>query len=111
MTRTLELPIPDDYVPTPGELDNFVYLTSKYTVGWIPRSADHAICLQMAGGADKIIGNSGLTKLCEETCEYLLDHICGNPENPTVDELFDYMKPTLQQWYNNSTPEQRASTK
>ena len=110
MTKTLELPIADDYKPTPGELDNFVYLTSKYTVGWIPRAADHAVCLMMAGGADEIVGNEGLTKLCETTCEYLWDHICGEPEEPTAEALFDHIKPVLQEWYSNSTPEDRAKT-
>lgn len=108
--KSLELPIPDDYKPSPGELNNFVYLVSKYTVGWIPRQADHAVCLMMAGGADTIVGNEGLTKLCEVTCEYLWDHICGEPENPTAEELFDHIKPALQYWYQNSTVEERADT-
>jgi hypothetical protein len=113
MTKTLELPIADDYEPTPGELDNFVYLTSKYTVGWIPRAADHAVCLMMAGmmvGGNKIVGNEGLTKLCEVTCEYLWDHICGEPEGLTAEDMFTLIKPMLQAWYNNSTPEERADT-
>lgn len=109
-TKSLELPVAEDYTPSEGELNNFVYLTCKYTVGWGMRMADLAVCLTMAGGADKIKGGEGLTKLCDVTCEYLWDHVCGEPDEISPDKLFDHMKPILQEWYNNSTPEDRAKT-
>jgi len=105
--KTLELPIPDDYVPSEGELNNFVYIICKYTVGWGMRQTDLAVCLQMAGDTK---GNSGLSRLCETTCEYLWDHICGEPEDPTPEILFDHIKPMLQEWFEKSTVEERAST-
>ena len=110
MEKSLELPVADDYEPSAGELDNFVYLTSKYTVGWIPRSCDHAVCLMMAGGAEAIRGNAGLTKLAETTIEFVWDHVCGEPEEPNTEQLWDHIKPILQEWYNTSTPEERAVT-
>lgn len=107
-TKTLELPVADDYVPSEGELNNIVYLICKYTVGWQMRTADLAVCVLMAGGQEAIVGNAGLTKLVEETCEYVWDHICGEPEEPTADQFFDHIKPALQAWYAESTPEERA---
>jgi len=109
-TKSLELPIEDSYVPSAGELNNFVYLVCKYTVNWGMRACDLQVCLMMAGGAEEIKGNAGLTKLCEVTCEYLWDHVCGEPEEPTTDQLFDHIKEGLQAWYKNSTPEERAAT-
>lgn len=106
-TQALDLPIDDDYVPSKGELDNFVYLCCKYTAGWNMRQADLAVCLMMA---NDIKGSEGLTKLCEVTCEFLWDHICGEPKEPTAEQFFDHMKPILKDWYENSTPERRAIT-
>lgn len=127
-TRSLELPINDDYVPSDGELNNFVYLTCKYTVQWPMRQADLAICLELAksGHAVAAIGEDfhnvqtgqnqparlikgveGLTRLLEVTCEYLWDHISGEPDEFSPDILFYHMKPILQKWYSNTTPEER----
>lgn len=110
-TKTLELPVPDDYVPSEGELNNIVYLVCKYTANWPMRTADLSVCLLMAGGQEEIIGNEGLTRLVEQTCEYVWDHICGEPEEPTADQFFDHIKPILQHWYSNTTPEDRANTR
>lgn len=104
----LDLPIADDYRPSSGELDNFVYLICKYTVGWQMRQADLQVCLMMAGHT--ILGSEGLSKLCEVTCEYLWDHICGEPDDFTPQTLTEHIKPLLEYWYQNSTPEKRAIT-
>lgn len=109
-TQTLNLPVDDNYSPSDGELNNFVYLCCKYTVGWGMRQADLAICLMLAGGKEAIKGNEGLSKLCDVTCEYLWDHICGEPEEPTAEKLFEHIKPILGEWYNKTTPEQRTNT-
>jgi len=108
--KTLELPLDDEYVPSDGELNNFVYLTCKYAVGWGMRQTDLAVCLMMARINNTIKGNAGLSFLCEVTCDYLWDHICGEPEEPTSDQLFDHIKPCLQEWYAKSTVEERAVT-
>jgi hypothetical protein len=110
MAKSLELPVADDYTPSAGELNNFVYLVCKYTVGWIPRSCDHDICVMMAGGSDNIKGNEGLSELCMHTCEFCWDHIAGEPEEFDADKLFDHIKPILNEWYANSTVEDRAKT-
>lgn len=110
--KDLELTVADDYVPSEGELDNFVYLTCKYTIKWPMRQCDLKVCLLMAGERDgRIIkGNKGLTKLAEVTCEYLWDHVAGEPDEISADQLFDHIKPCLQNWYAKSTPEEREVT-
>ncbi len=109
-TRTLELPVADDYVPSEGELDNFVYLCCKYGGNWGMRRTDLAICLLMAGGCESIVGNAGLTRLCEVTCEYLWDHICGEPEEVSPDDIFDHLKPLLKTFYEGTTVADRSNT-
>jgi len=104
---SLDLPVADDYVPSAGELNNLVYLICKYTVSWQMRATDLAICLSLAG---KVVGNEGLSKLCSVTCDYVWDHICGEPDNASASEFFEHMKPILQGWYENTTPEQRSDT-
>ncbi len=108
MAKSLELPVADDYKPSTGEINNFVYLIMKYTIGWSMRQADLAVCCMMAGGHEMIVGNEGLSLLAEHTCEYTWDHLCGEPEEPTADTLFEHMKPILQEWYKVSTVEERA---
>jgi len=117
-TKTLQLPVSDDYTPPAGELNNFVYLICTwifvlevcppYTVGWAMRAADLQVCLMMVGGPVK--GNDGLSKLCDVTCEYLWDHIFGEPEDASPEQFFEHVKPLLQEWYQKATPEERANT-
>jgi len=104
---TLELPVSDNYNPNAWELNRFVYLISKHTIGCTPRAIDHKMCLMLAGGINHIRGNEGLSKLCQATCDYLRDHICGLDETHTQ-RFFDHVKPLLQEWYNNSTKEERS---
>lgn len=121
-TKSLELPINDDYIPSDGELNNFVYLTCKYTVQWPMRQTDLAVCLELAKsrfGEDVqagqtqpvglIKGVEGLTRLLEVTCEYIWDHIAGEPDEFSPDDLFYHMKPILQEWYANTTIEERGN--
>lgn len=108
----LNISVEDDYVPSDGEINNIVYLVCKYTVGWPMRPAGLMVCTTMAGlEGGKITGNAGISCLVRVTCEYLWDHVCGEPETPTTEELFDHIRPALETWYANSTPEERADTK
>ena len=105
---TLGLPIAPDYKPSEGELDNLVYLTLKYTVGWGMRVCDKSICLMMA--SDSLAGNEGISKLVETACEYAWDHLAGKPEDMSPADFFNHIKPMLLEWYKTSTPEERAIT-
>ena len=105
--RDLELKLADDYTPNSGELNNLVYLCCKYSTNWPMRQADLQVCLLMAG---EIHGNAGISKLCEVTCEYIWDHICGEPEERSVDDFFNHMKEILQVWYEKTTVETRSCT-
>lgn len=106
--RSLGLRIVDDYRPSDGELDNLVFLTLKYTIGWPMRQADKAVILQFAG--DDLCGDAGISRVVEQACEYAWDHICGKPEDFDTDTLFDHIRPILNEWYDNSNVEQRSDT-
>ena len=104
----MELNLPENYQPSEGEINNIVYLCCKYTVGWPMRTADLAICNMMR---DKTLtGQPAIENLLQVTTEYIWDHICGEPEEPSTEQLTTHMQPILQEWYNNTTPEQRATT-
>jgi len=64
----------------------------------------------MAGGVEAIKGTEGLSRLCEVTCEYLWDHVCGEPEDTSSEGFFNHIKPLLQTWYESQTAEERALT-
>ena len=104
----LELPIPDDYEPSVGELDNFVYLVCRYTVSWPVRAVDVQICTKMAGGIEAIRGNAGLSNLLQVTSEYLWDHICGEPEDTSAEMFYEHMRPILDNWYEKTSAEERS---
>jgi hypothetical protein len=106
--KKLEVVTDAEYKPSLGELNNLAYLVFKYGVGWGMRQADLSVCLMMVGGAEAVKGDEGLSKFVYTVCEYAWDHIAGEPEEFDADKLFDHMKPALQEWYKNTTPEQRA---
>jgi len=107
----MKTPIADDYELGEGEINNVVYLVLKYTVGWGMRACDLAVCKLMAEGPDqKIRGNEGLEKLVRETCEYAWDHIAGEPDEPTTEQLYEHIAPVITEWYEKTPAEQRQIT-
>lgn len=103
----LDVQLPEDYSPSDGEIDNITYLTCKYACGWPMRQADLAVCKRMTG---EIRGSAGISKYVETVCEYLWDHICGEPEEVSAEDFFKHMKPMLESWYSQTTPEDRSKT-
>lgn len=103
----LDIGVPADYVPSDGEVDNIVYLICKYTAQWPMRSADLAICKMMAGDMK---GREGIEQLVRVTCEYVWDHICGEPKKPTAKDFFTHMKPLLEEWYSKTSADDRSKT-
>ncbi|KKM23991.1 hypothetical protein LCGC14_1609560 [marine sediment metagenome] len=106
----LTIDIPEDYEPSAGELDNFVYLVCKYTVNFPMRNCDLAVCTTMASTRGPIRGSAGLTRLLEVTCEYVWDHLAGEPDEKSPGDLVEHMVPILEEWYSKSTVEERAIT-
>ena len=106
----LELDLPVDYKPSAGEINNIVYSTLKYTINWAMRACDLGVCVMMAGGAEAIVGNAGVSKLVEVTCEYAWDHLSGEPDEFTAEQLFEHMKPCFHEFYKNFTVEERSDT-
>lgn len=105
---SLGLPISDDYQPSHNELDNLMYLTCKGTINWTMRTADFVVCLNMAGGPSNIRGDKGISHFVSIVCDYLWDHIMGEPEAYSPEQLFAHVQPFLFEWYENSTPEERG---
>ena len=104
----MNLDIPGDYKVEEGEANNLVYLTLKYTVGWQMRAADFGVMLLMQNG--QITGTQGIQKLVEDTCEYAWDHIAGEPDDTSTEQLIEHITPIIEEWYKGTTPEQRQNT-
>lgn len=100
------LSLPADYKMTDGEIDNIVYLTCKYTIGWNMRQADLHVCKRLMGDA---MGPQAVHKLLEATAEYLWDHVCGEPEHFTAQQLYDHMAPAILEFFT-FTPSVRNAT-
>lgn len=101
--------IPADYRLSDGEIDNIVYLICKYTVEWNMRQVDKAVC-QMMMSKEKT-GVPQIEDLVRVTCEYVWDHICGEPDNFTAEQLYDYMAPMITEWFKiTSSQEERSKT-
>ncbi len=106
----LTIDVPEDYEPSEGELNNFVYLVCKYTVNWQIRACDLAVCTMMASTGSPIRGSAGLARLLDVTCEYAWDHLAGEPDEKSPEDFAKHMVPLLEEWYTKSTPEERAVT-
>lgn len=110
--QLLVLPLADDYAPSPGELDNLVYLTLKYTVGWQMREADRAVIIgivvERLQGLPQ--GPTGISIVVAEACEYAYDHLTGEDPEAKPDKLWKHIKPMIEGWYAKTTPESRAKT-
>jgi len=104
----MKLNLPDDYVVAEGEANNLVYLTLKYTVGWNMRACDFQVMFIMQ--EQPITGQAGIEKLVKDTCEFAWDHIAGEPDEFTAEQLYEHMETILQEWYDNTTREQRENT-
>lgn len=104
---SLDIKVPDDYEPSDGEIDNLVYLTCRYTCGWPMRRVDLHICKMMAG---EIRGAEGISRLVSVACDYCWDHVCGEPEETSAEAFFEHIKPMLEHWYAETTPEDRSKT-
>lgn len=103
----MNIDLPDDYKLTAGEIDNIVYLICKYTVQWPARSVDIHIMSMMLGEAR---GKDAVETLVQNTCEYVWDHICGEPDEPTTEMLVEHIKPMIEEWFSKTTQEERSVT-
>jgi hypothetical protein len=88
--------------PTPNEIDNICYLAMKYLVGWQMRQTDLMVVKSMLDGGP-------VPKLQAIVTEYIWDHICGEPAEPTQEDLAHVAGGIIEHFY--SLPEEaREST-
>lgn len=71
--------------PTNGELNNLTYLSMKYLIGWGMRAVDLAVILHMTSPMENV--NELESKFIPVLADYMWDHLMGEPESPTADDL------------------------
>ena len=107
--KILPLGLPSDYLPSQGELNNVCYVVCRYGANWPMRSTDLAVCLFMIDRAIRELrGDPLVSEFLWVVCDYVWDHILGEPESPTVEQLFDYIRPGIEEWYRVTDPEARS---
>jgi hypothetical protein len=99
--------IPADYRLSDGEIDNIVYLVCKYTVEWNMRQVDKMVCQRMM--SEEKTGVSQIQDLVCVTCEYVWDHICGEPDTFTPESLVEHMAPMISSWFENTSSQEERS--
>lgn len=82
---------------TPDEMNNIVYLTCKYTISWPMRTADLMVIATMVN-KDKT-GPEAMDDLMDVTCEYIWDHLCGEPESPQPNDYKTHMVTMLNEFW------------
>ncbi len=108
-TTEIEATLPEDYKMSEGEKNNLVYLVCEYTIEWGMRQVDFLACCMMANDGPQT-GVEAVRHLTRVSCEYVWDHLCGKPDNFTPNQLYAHMVGQITNWYQNSTPEERALT-
>lgn len=73
------------HMPTQNELDNLAYLSMKYIAGWLMRSCDFEVVKLIAGPVDSI--SAMKEKFVPALAEYMWDHLMGEPDDPTQDDV------------------------
>ena len=98
------MPIEHDVELHDNEIDNVLYLTFKYTVEWPMRQVDKAVVLQMTRSQLELEAENPLlfqhvSTMLEVACEYVWDHICGEPEEPSTKQLLDHIRPIIDNFF------------
>jgi hypothetical protein len=101
LTLGLKLPQTLDSL-TAGQLSilaNLVFRANAYT----PRRTDlEAVVSPYFDGNRQIhLSTATIDRFVEEVCEYLWDHILGEPRKPTVASLFNTVKPGVLLWFKD----------
>ncbi len=78
--------VPETHVPTANEINNAVYLACRYVAQWPMRQADLGVVLLMSGNSFTSVAELQ-EKLGQALGEYLWDHILGEPEDPSEEDV------------------------
>ena len=101
---TVEWKTPVGHKISPNEANNIVYLTCKYTVQWPMRSVDLAVVQTLIN--KDLTGPEAMEDLMSVTCEYVWDHLAGEPDEFKPEDLKTHMASMLNEFWEMS-PEQR----
>lgn len=73
------------HAPTNRELNNLCYLSMKYIANWPMRAADFHV-VNMFGGTPKTVVELD-EHYIPQLADYMWDHLMGEPEEPTTEDL------------------------
>lgn len=94
--------------PTENELNNLCYLSMKYLIGWEMRTADFQVCM-MLGGDPQTVTELEKTFI-PSLADYIWDHLMGEPNDPTSDDLIEGIKIIRDMLYSMDQPTREAVT-
>ena len=97
------------HAPHQGPQDLIRHYDTVFAEGWDVERERRRL-LELARRDKKARGQEAVENLLEVATEYVWDHICGEPEEPSQEQLFDAMVPLLNEWFSKTTPEERAKT-
>ena len=88
---------PKYYMLTPEERSSIISKIFEISLGIVPRQTDIAVCVLMSDREAR--GQQGINNLIEVTCDYIHDHWMGEPEEPSVSEMRNIIKPIIKKWH------------
>jgi hypothetical protein len=80
-----ERQVGDDHKPTVEELNNITYLSMKWLINWPMRDIDFVMIYKLAGEINTLKDID--EKFIPTLAEYMWDHVLGEPEDPTIDDI------------------------
>lgn len=89
-TEKMELQVPNDHKPTEGELNNICYLSMRYLLNWTMRVVDYEIIRMMSGEVNTLEEID--TKLIPPLAQYTWDHLMGEPDEPSQEQVEEACK-------------------
>lgn len=79
----------DKHKPTENEMNNICFMAMKYGAGHIMRQVDLAMVNTLGGTPDTVRGLSD--RWIPSLADYMWDHIMGEPDDPSPEEMVDYV--------------------
>lgn len=97
----------DKHKPTDGELNNICFMAMKYGAGHLMRMVDFEVVKTMSESTETVTGLSD--KFLPVLADYMWDHIMGEPDDPSTEEVLEFVTFTRDMIYT-SNEEDRNNT-
>lgn len=99
--------IPDDTPLLDGERNNIVYLVLRFEAGWGMRDADFAVIESLCDKS--LTGSAAIQDIIHRSCEYAWDHLLGEPDTPTAEDIERHATLIIEQWFAGTTQAERSN--